>query len=931
MLDDSFILLLDCFFANNKNLENQIVEPEELERLLREYRQTAKQLFALMHRSITEETWKRVCEEVRSRVSVTYSFGTTLTDDSSEPWVQELWNQEGSQYYWERYKNYLLADKHWPKRVVRDINIVTDDILDQCGNPKMTEQPWQRRGLVIGDVQSGKTAVFTGLINKASDAGYKVIIVLTGILETLRQQTQSRLDEEYVGQSSRVDGIKQECQNCGVGRKQTRFPVSLTSVYSDFNTVSQKQLNFSLKSVNEPVLLVIKKNVSVLRTVIKWLKAKNLEGNFVDKPLLLIDDEADNASINTRKEDEEPTQVNKHIRSLLALFKNATYVGFTATPFANVFIDPDACDDYPDDLFPRNFIRTTNIPSTYFSVQKMLSETGADDELTGVTKNQCLACISDAEDFLPLNHKKNVTVPQLWPSLIRAIHQFLLINALMDLRELRGQAHRSMMVNVSRFTKVQNELSDVIADYIDDIKDEVAAYGASRFADSNPTIKALKEEFDHSFGTSEFSWAEIKKVLYQSIKHIKVFVVNNSSEAKQNRLDYSMNKTGLRAVIVGGLGIARGVTLEGLCVSYLYRSTAYYDTLMQMGRWFGYRPGYEDLCRIWLSDRTISYYRQISRATAELKQEIQMMKDSYRTPKDFGLKVRESPDSLLITSRNKMRSGKPIVVRTSFSSYFVESLQLQRNQRQENESTTVSFLEKVQQAGIPLEQDEFKKRRIFRGVPKEFIADFVEDFKVDPRCYQLASYADHENGLANFIRNNHIEKLQTWDVVVEARQNGNEEDAVFNLNGPVYPIRRRVSDMDAWKSGRVVFDKNRIAGSDSEAATLSPEIYQELAKKKAEYDSNYGLRLYLRSHRERPLLILMPVMLYQKTDEEDKAKLFTSELLLDSEPHIAYGLSFVNFDDLRNLPGMSDRTTYLVNKVWLKEHFNLADDEEDEE
>ena len=278
---------------------------------------------------------------------------------------------------------------------------------------------------------------------------------------------------------------------------------------------------------------------------------------------------------------------------MLALFKNATYIGFTATPFANVFINPDVgvSGDAPDDLFPRNFIRTTNIPSNYFGVPEMLSDTDFDEEVS-YEKSPYLCRIDDAEDELPLKHKKDFKLKCLWPSIKTSIQQYLLINTILDLRKLDALRHRSMMINVSRFKQVQNDLSDLVADYIDDIRDNVEAYGLSASANRNPIIRELRDTYTSSFPKSEFSWNEVLTSLYDSNKLVKVYVVNTSNYSKLNKLDYEGNRYGLRAVVIGGLAIARGVTLEGLCVSYLYRSTAYYDTLMQMGRWFGYRPGY---------------------------------------------------------------------------------------------------------------------------------------------------------------------------------------------------------------------------------------------------------------------------------------------------------------------------------------------------
>lgn len=928
-------MLLKLFFQINPGIDDSIIEPEELDTRIEQFdKLISGGALNALNISANRQTVLRAIEEIRSRVSVKFTLGTTLSDGIQERWVAECWSSN-PQYYWKRYKE-CLKEKDWSSKVIRDIDTVTDDILDQCGNPQISVCPWQRRGLVIGDVQSGKTAVFTGLINKAADAGYRIIIVLTGMLETLRRQTQGRLDAEFVGKPSGNYAEKHEGKAIGVGLIDSKhIPVSCTSVDADFNKKLRGTLNFPLASANEPLLLVLKKNRSVLVSVNKWLKDKNLDGQYINRPLLLIDDEADNASVNTNKEDQDPTKINEQIRILLALFKNATYIGFTATPFANVFINPDVdvSGDTPDDLFPRNFIRTTNIPSNYFGVPEMLSDTDFDEEVS-YEKSPYLCRINDAEHDLPLKHKKDFKLKCLWPSIKTSIQQYLLINTILDLRKLDAVRHRSMMINVSRFTQIQNDLSDLVADYVDEIRDNVEVYGSSASADRNPIIRELRDTYTSSFPNSEFSWNEVLAALYESNKLVKVYVVNTSNYSKQNKLDYEGNRYGIRAVVIGGLAIARGVTLEGLCVSYLYRSTAYYDTLMQMGRWFGYRPGYQDLCRIWLSETTADYYRQIARATAELKVEVGRMKDAGMSPRDFGLKVRDSPDALLITSRNKMRSGKPVVLRTSFSSYFVETVQLRRVDNDGNIKAVREFVSTLKKAGCAENEMAFKKRLIFRNVPKEFVADFVEHFEVHPRCYQLAPSVGGERGMSDFIRNTQNSKLKTWDVVFEQRSTGEsgKDDLIdFGLSKPLHCIRRCVSDLQSWEKGNLFFDRNRIAGSDVEAAPLPVEVFNRLKNSRepcaGDETGAAGLRLKFRNERQSPLIVIMPVRVYEQTEKREER--FKKEKLLDSKPYVAYALSFCNFSG--RIENDDDKVLYKVNKTWIHEHLDTEDESEEDE
>lgn len=915
--NDTGMLNLLFFSAYNKGIEERVFNSdEELNLVFEKFRNT----LSLMNIRPESQTWNVFVEEAKRRLSLVFDYGNTISDGSSEPWTEDCW-QFKERYFWDRYTTYLKEKKNWSPKIIHSIDRVTEDVLNLCGNPSDVLRPWQKRGLVIGDVQSGKTAVFTGLINKATDAGYQVFIVLTGTLETLRQQTQARLEREFVGLSS---DIEKNNAPIGVGKTDPLHKAfCCTSVHSDFRRQNKSNMNFQLASVNEPILLVLKKNKNVLQTVKDWLRTKNLEGQFINKSLLLIDDEADNASINTSKTEEDPTAINNEIRELLALFKNATYVGFTATPFANVFINPDHVDGKPDDLFPRNFIRTTDIPDNYFGTEKFLG-ISADDDSDDLS-SEYLCSIEDADEFIPLKHKSDFIVSDLWPSVREAIQQFMLINAIIDIRKLE-QPHRTMMINVSRFTKVQNQVADLTETYLDHLIDEIKIHGNSPLANNNGVIKQLRVIFSKYFSECDCSWEEVKARLFDSVKNIRVYTANTTTKANA-ALKYDSG-TGVRAIVVGGQAIARGITLEGLCVSYFYRSTAYYDTLMQMGRWFGYRPGYEDLCKIWLSEKTADYYRQISRATSELKDEIAEMQRAHLTPKDFGLRVRESPDALLITSRNKMRISKSFEIRTLFSSYFTESVELPTGCADNNLDAARTLIDVIKSHNCQKERG-LKNRILYRNVPKECIADFMDRFTVDPSCYMLASYGDDDkkHGLANFIRNNSIDKLQKWDVVIDE---GSASEIDIGVGEPVKCLNRRINDKALWNNGKLHFYKSRIAGSDVEAATLSEEEYRKLREtyppvKKGEKRTHIGIRQACRRYRTRPLLILMPCLIYDK--DVDLKQRYISEKRLSDQVFMAYALSFCSFAE----PGSSKevKVLYKVNKTWFKEHLEDDDDGED--
>lgn len=443
--------------------------------------------------------------EAKARVTFSFEESTTLQDDDEyRPWVGNLWREiEGSAQFWQAYSRRLRFDKHWSDETVEEINKVADDVLDHCGNPRETSYSWDKRGMVIGDVQAGKTALYAGLINKAADAGYKVIVVLAGLLENLRSQTQERLEYDFVGRSTRNEKIGKKktetvpTKRIGVGnmRDEKNSSVSwFTTVNRDFHSNYQEK-GISVSSLNSCVFLVVKKNASVLKNLNSWLKDNNMpQGMKITEPLLVIDDEADCASINTNDEDEKPTAINREIRRLLSYFSHSSYVAFTATPYANIFIDPELTDDELD-LFPKDFITYMSIPSTYYGVHGMIDDYRGTSEVLDPT----VLMIEENEENgpFPLKHKKDFAKTladsrhPLPESMLEALRQFLLINAI---RDLRGEenTHRTMMVNASRFTDVQNALSKRLSVVLSKYQNELRLCARASDAEGNSVYRAFK-------------------------------------------------------------------------------------------------------------------------------------------------------------------------------------------------------------------------------------------------------------------------------------------------------------------------------------------------------------------------------------------------------------------------------------------------------
>ena len=574
----------------------------------------------------SEEEIDAARRDLTWRYEIQTSPGTSILSDYEEDnfWYDDV--KAGIEpKFWTRYKNYLIDEKHFSPNVVSTLGEDTLDqklmnyILDPNANyGKLV----LKRGLIIGDVQSGKTSTYIGFLCKAADAGYKVFILLTGTIESLRRQTQERVEEGFIGID--MSANKTGGQRVGVGLDNKPIcAMSMTSRVSDF-TGNNDKIAVSLASNNDAVVFVIKKNTTTLQKLTKWLLSLNADPvtHKIDMPMLMIDDEADNASVNTSADKEDPTKINKLIRELASIFTKSNYVGFTATPFANVFIDPKTTEKMEtQDLFPEDFIVSLPTPSNYIGANKIFAPDGEyHNQLTYIKD----AGREEADGFsFWFKHTKEWQ-GELPDSLADAIYAFYIVNAV---RDLRGdfKEHRSMLINISRFVAVQKYIKSQVEDI------HKSAYRAIKFNISgkdsikDPVIRRIHKIYEQYYSFVEFSWEEIAGRMFESIENIQIKVVNSSRSSE--KLEYPKNDS-LRVIAIGGLALSRGLTLEGLIISYFYRNTSTYDVLMQMGRWFGYRKNYDDLFRIWTHKDSADWYAEIAEATDKLKDDMSLMRAS---------------------------------------------------------------------------------------------------------------------------------------------------------------------------------------------------------------------------------------------------------------------------------------------------------------
>lgn len=703
---------------------------------------------------LSNEDILQVRKEIHSEYAITLDCGVSIKNYDFKPWFMNK-KKELDMKYWDRYRQYLIIDKGFSVPTVNTMDAVSDELTDLLGNPDQTN--FQRRGLIIGDVQSGKTANYSGLICKAADAGYKVIVLLTGTIERLRSQTQKRIDESFTGRDSDAMLKQKENVYIGVGKyEKTLNAISFTSKSNDFKVRLATNIgSLALDSLSDPAIFVIKKNVKSLKTLNDWFRTQNLNSNSnkINKSLLMIDDESDNASINTNPEEKDPTKTNSLIVEMLSLFSRSSYVGFTATPFANIFIDPDTDEEMENsNLFPMDYIYALNSPSNYIGARDIFPE--------NAKYHNMLKLIKDGEKYYPLDHTKDYIFNELSPSLRDAINTFFLANTIRDLRN-DIKTHRSMIINISRFVNCQSQIYDLVYNYVNEVQQAVKVYSKLELNEAlkNEKIANLKRIFELEYSNVGYSWNEILSKINESIAPVQVAVVNQRS----NNLSYEdYEEDGLRVIAIGGLSLSRGLTLEGLIVSYFYRNSKMYDTLMQMGRWFGYRKNYDDLCRIWMSEENIEWYNYISEATDELRLEVKKMRDMKKTPLDFGLRVRSDIDGLLVTARNKMRTAKDLKRNVSLSGEVVETPYLFDNEIKNNGNynSVMLLIHKLNESGFEFEKDIQSKRYGYYDVSKEYIKNLLDNVS-----FPLTNPKFNAESISKFINNYKGKELDKWDIV----------------------------------------------------------------------------------------------------------------------------------------------------------------------
>lgn len=716
----------------SKANHGQIVPESDLETFHKIYASRGEiEAVAILNLIRSDGFGERVRDVYFERISALLGLDGVLTGNNDPsgrllPGYEEL--------YWPTLKDFLLDEKGWPESVVDSIDQTSANVMNHVGNPG--EEVFDRRGLVVGYVQSGKTAGYMAVLARAADAGFRLIIVLTGILDSLRNQTQGRLEDELLG--------------------RTPHWHRMTSRESDFNPGAANNLHTMINDTDDArVICVIKKNTHVLQSLLNWLRGA---GAMVLKkcPTLIIDDEADQASINTgdRQTQNQRSAINGHITELLALLPRSAYVAYTATPFANVLVDPvDSMD-----LYPRDFIMSMPEPAGYFGASRVfgrlpLTEEDRDADLGGLDVVRDVP-LSDIDALCtPSSSERDAFTPSMTPTLEEALRYFLLTCAARLARGHRSH-HMSMLVHTSFYTVMHEKLAAMVLDWL---------AGSS----TNLERATMEELWERecacvdavAMDETPVSFEELSSHLPEVLERVDVVVENGKSE---RRLVYG--KEPRIQIAVGGNSLSRGLTLEGLCVSYFLRHSMQYDTLLQMGRWFGYRHGYSDLPRIYTTALLAEAFEHLATVEEEIRRDIALYDRDGLTPEEFGVRVRTHPE-MAITSPGKMSDAETCDI--SFSGRVVQTTHFAHADSEwllGNIDATRNLLTSCEEAsGKPTRI--WNRHHLYRDVPANLIQTFLQTYTIHAThghmsAELLSSYMEAQQSLG---------ELERWNVAVVGR------------------------------------------------------------------------------------------------------------------------------------------------------------------
>ncbi|MCO4273837.1 Z1 domain-containing protein [Pseudarthrobacter sp. HLT3-5] len=847
--------------------------------------------------------------------------GAVVVPGGPLPWIKDY--DPSSGYLWSTLNRYLSTRKHWHSDTVDDLDLWSTKILSYIEDPKdgapYAKDDFRVAGLVLGYVQSGKTANFTALIAKAVDRGYKLVIVLSGIHNSLRAQTQRRLDLEL--------GLVDDPRGVGKApREYAMWNITQSTTTGDFKPGTDA----APLRTGMPGLMVVKKNATVLNRVNEWL-----DDDLTDLPVLIIDDESDQASIDTKYDsayysdlssadqgdfapDKEldPSTINGLIRELVGKFKRVSYVAYTATPFANIFIDPNASTTtHGQDLYPSNFIISLPRPGAYIGAEKIFGRPSIDEQDDPLPGLDVIRHIPFGEVPLLTPKRKDEAdwTPIVTPTLRLALLDWILASAAKS--ERLGGGMSSMLIHTSHKTDLQNRLFAELTTHIKRIRQEW-------LYDGKNLRETLRQRWDADFVpvvsaydlNNVRTFEQIEPAIDQFFEHSNSFELIALNSTSKDTLDYEKDPN-LTVLLLGGNRLSRGLTIEDLTVSYFCRNANNYDTLLQMGRWFGYRAKYADLTRLWTTRDLVAKFRHLSLVEEELRDEIKMYERDRLTPRQIAPKVRTHP-AMLATARNRMGSAEPVQQTYSGRQLQTVRFMLHNTAWLENNLTTAKTL--LKSLGEPHLLRGSAQQPIWQNVPWESVVGFLQNFN----SAQEASSFDSAT-IAAYVQQMAAEhsELTHWTVSVVHSQYDPEKyqvDFGSDFLRPVTAMTRSRLKSDDLSVG--VLMSPAVAGNfraSDESVGLSNEQVaaaeatfirdQALA---TEGQSGITMGYALREQRDNTegLLLIYPISPLSRGTSQNRQDLFDEPN--GKPPVIGVGISLPTTRNLTSVPYVRGRLAH---------------------
>jgi len=661
--------------------------------------------------------------------------------------------------HWPALHGYMKNTKGWAEDSIRSMDETSGEVVSLLANPAGAQ--FTCRGLVVGYVQSGKTANMTAVIAKAVDAGYNLIVLLGGITNKLRAQTQRRIEADIVDRHRHLWQLYTTVEDNG-----------------DFTQPANR--SFTMPVAGRAQLAVMKKITSRLRSFHRTIE-RTPPAVLRALKVLLIDDECDQASVNSAKDDYDITKINEAIRKIIRLLPAVSYVGYTATPFANVFIDPFPHNrEELDDLYPEDFITSLPLPQEYFGTRSVF---GADPMDAGSETEQeagrdmirqvpdeelALLCVRKAAD-------KDSFVPEITGSLESAILWFL---ASCSVRRLRGQAgsHMTMLVHTSAYVAQHRRMAEALRSWIVANRMDLRSGSGEISRRFNSLLEHEFERVPAPAGTRAVHPAEVVSEVGHVLDALEISIENGVSE---ERLDY--NGEPKTYIVVGGAVLARGLTLEGLCVSFFLRTAKQYDTLLQMGRWFGYRHGYEDLPRLWTTVDLAANFRALARIEEEIREDIEIYRQKKLTPKEFAVRVRAIP-GMAITSATKMRHAYRTSI--SYEGRHVQTIRFDHRDYDTVAGNWKAASRLLEEIGKPGENADGRSNPLWREVPADAIRKFLVAYRISDHHMDLKK--DLLLGFFDGAR----ERMPLWNIGIVGARAGSLSARPLGPLGTVPLVRR---------------------------------------------------------------------------------------------------------------------------------------------